>query len=775
VKTKPSLLFLLLLITGIPCLSFSAQTQSPSIVEKIQIEFKGKQTVSKQAIMAHIQTREGMKLNQYHIDRSIRSLYTTKLFENIEVKVTESPADAQVKLTFILHPKYPISEIHFTGNKKIKNRHLIDLIESKPNNLLDELTLKKDRRNIIQYYQKKGYLNTQVEYITAPDHNNTGTTVTFNINEDKKIKIKDIQFQGNENIPSKKLLKQMKTKKYNPLLSWITHTGRFNQKILDDDLETLRNYYKNQGYLDIQLLKENIKLQYPCPSRLTINLSLNEGPIYQTGTTTFQGNTLFTEQELKTNLSLKSTQPLSPWKLRQDQLSIMDLYGEKGYLDTRVSAKRKLELQTQTIHLHYTIEEKEKTYVQSINIAGNSKTKNIVILRELNLAPGDVFDPIKMRNSQARLKNTHYFEQVQLTPQDTQLPGRKTLDIKVKEAPTGTFSFGAGFSSLERALFFAELTQGNFDLFNPNSYFQGDGQKFRLRLQISSASNEAILSFEEPWFMEQRLALGTELFRTESDYVSSLYNELRTGLEVYLRKQLIGLWEGRFSYRLEDVKIFDVSEEAPVIVKDEKEHVTVSKVEFSLLHDTRDSFLFTTEGNRLNLITEFAGLGGDCKYIKLEARASQFYPLWNDPEKRHVLSLIGRVGTLIDLENEGIPFFERYYLGGPNSLRGFDFREVGPKDTPTKEPIGGNSFGFFSIEYSYLIAKQIQLALFYDAGFLNKEEIDFNINDYNDNWGFGIRLLILGAPLRLDYGIPIKSDHENDNGNQFYFSFGTRF
>ena len=385
---------------------------------------------------------------------------------------------------------------------------------------------------------------------------------------------------------------------------------------------------------------------------------------------------------------------------------------------------------------------------------------------------------VKMRNSEARLRNTRYFDEVSLSPEQTDLPGRKDLRIEVQEARTGNLTFGAGFSSLEDGVVFVELTQSNFDLFNPKSFFQGDGQKFRLRLQLGSSSNEVAISFEEPWFLEKRLALGTEIFRTESDYVSSEYNELRTGMEIYLRKRIRGLWTGRLSYRLEEIKIFDVDQdEAPPDVLDEEGSRSVSKLGFNLTRDTRDSYLFTTKGNRISFVTQFAGLGGETEYIRLEARGAQFFPLFDKSD--HVISTIARAGTLIEYADDKVPFFDRFYLGGPNSLRGFEFREVGPKQQAANgnfEPVGGNSFGFFSVEYNYKLTDPLRLALFYDIGYVNSEENDFNTHDYNDNWGFGLRILILGSPLRLDYGIPINTDRQNDkDGNQFYFSFGTRF
>ena len=320
---------------------------------------------------------------------------------------------------------------------------------------------------------------------------------------------------------------------------------------------------------------------------------------------------------------------------------------------------------------------------------------------------------------------------------------------------------------------FAELSQSNFDLFNRRSFFQGDGQKFRLRLQLGSESSEAVMSFEEPWLFERQLALGFTLYRTASDFNSALFSEIRTGGEVYLRKRLFELVDGRLSYTYEIVDIGDVDPSlSDFFTGDER---VTSKVGFQFLRDTRDKIINTTRGNRFEFNTEIAGgvLGGDWDYYKLEARGSQFFPLFET--QTQVLSLIGRAGVIDAFgDSAEVPFFDRFYLGGPTDLRGFEYRQVGPKNN-LGEPVGGGSYGFLSIEYSLDIVAPIRFAIFYDAGFVNTDAYDFSPARYNDNFGFGLRLFVAGAPLSLDFGIPLTADDQNNEGNQFNFSFGTRF
>lgn len=767
----------------------------PPEVGRISVEFDGVRNVSEQAVLAQIQVNVGEPISQTLIDRSIRSLYETGLFDNIEVLTDEMP-DGRAALTFVVRSRYKVEEILVTGNKKITERRLRKEITSQINGSLNERRIDRDAEKMEEYYLKRGYSDVSVDYEIDRNPETGFGTVTYIVDEGAKLKIKDITFNGVTAFKDKQIIKEMDTKEWG-LFSWLTGGGRYNETDLEEDLNKIRAFYRDNGYLDVEVPESAVSISYPSENRIQIEILVNEGRQYQVGDIMIEGESLFPEEELRALLKLNTGDVFSASQLDEDVTTLDDYYGRLGYLETRIRAERRPNLDTGAIDIIYTIREGELNYVESIQIDGNTKTKSIVILRELALAPGDVFNTVRMKASEARLKNTRFFEDVKLQPVNTNVPNRKDLSIDVREARTGNLTFGAGFSSLENGIVFVELTQGNFDLFNARSFFQGDGQKFRLRLQVGSESNQIVLAFEEPWLFEQRLALGFEAFRSETDFVSSVYDELRTGVEIYLRKRLIELWEGRLSYRIEQVNIDDVDiANAPLIVIEEgqRDGRVVSKVGFTLLRDTRDNLIFTSRGNRVSFTSEFAGLGGDTDYLRLEARGATYHPTFEFGGQ--VVSILGRIGSITSLNDEATPFFDRFYLGGPGDLRGFDFREVGPKDEGppqadvndidddgnvtetfggTLDPLGGDSYAFASVEYTFQLAEPLRLAFFYDWGFVNRSDFDFDMGDYNSNYGIGVRILVLNAPLRLDYGIPITTDEFNDEGGQFNFSFGTRF
>lgn len=743
-------------------------------INQVIVRFQGATNVSEQIVRANMQVREGSTLDETLIDRDIRSLYRTNLFEFIEVKRETLPAN-QVNLVFELTPRYRVLSVIFDGNEKVKSKRLEKEIKSKANFVLDERQVKEDSEKIREYYQKIGYNRVSLYYEIDRDRSTGFGTVTFKIREGDKVRVAGIEFVGNENVKPRALRKEMETKKWTPW-SWLLGTGRFKDDEFEDDLDKLRDYYRELGFLDVAIPPERIEYNYPSPGRLAVTIPIVEGRQYRIGEIEISGATKVPAMALRLALKEKPGAVFRPSKLDEDASEIEKFYGRGGHLDARVTLLRKPNLQTGDIDLEYIIDEDIPYDVESVKIEGNTKTKSIVLLRELVLGPGERFDTVRMEISKLRLENTRFFEDVNLTPESTNIPGRRNLKVAVREGRTGNLTFGAGFSSLERAVIFAELTQSNFDLFNRRSFFQGDGQKFRLRMQLGDQSSEVVMSFEEPWLFEKQLAAGFTLFRTSSDFNSAIYSEIRTGGEVYLRRRLFELVNGQLSYSYQVVDIDDIAPGAPPVIQALAGEQSISKVGFTMERDTRDKIINTTRGNRVELRTDLAGgiFGGDSDYYKLEFRGAQFYPLFDF--QTQVLAVILRGGVAESYgDSTSVPFYERFFLGGPYTLRGFEYREVGPKDLGTNEPIGGNTYGMLTIEYSADIVSPVRFAIFYDAGFVNADSFDFNPSDYNDNFGVGLRLFVAGAPLSLDFGIPLTSDGTNDEGNQFNFSFGTRF
>ena len=769
--------FLLIIIWLFPLEGLWAQpafNEALPKVKEVALEHEGVQVLSDQAVYSDITVFPGQELDPDKVNASIRALYETGLYKAINVKIDEI-AHSEVILTFHIESKPKIAEIKFFGNQKMSNARLFNEIESKAGELMDEAQLNQDVQKLKAFYQGKGHFDAKIDYTVNENKRIGKASITFKIDEGLKITISKIKFIGHEPVHSGKLVSIMNTKE-SGVLSILTGHCKFKEDIFYEDLQHLRDYFRDQGYLDVEILESEVQFEYPSPSRMVICIHIDKGKLYKVGNVTVSGNTLFQDEKLKALLQVKAGDIFAPGAIDRDRNELMDAYGEFGYLETYVIAERKANLETGAIDIKYDIQESEKFYVETINVVGNSKSKSTVILRELALAPGDVFDLKRMKNSQLRLENTRFFEDVILTPDSSNIPGRKNLNILVKEGKTGNLNFGISFSLVQQFVGSIELSQSNFDFKNYRSLFQGAGQKFKFSFQVDRKSHSMLLEFEEPWVCERELAFGFQVYQTESRYVSKQYNEARIGGEAYLRKRLYDLFQGTLAYSLEEVNIKDVHPSASQFIKSMQGRRTTSKGSFKLARDTRDNLTFPNRGSRFDMAVELVGgpFDGDTHYALFNVGVGKWFPTFEFGHQNLLLS--AHAGTIMPYGNRGdVPIFDRYFLGGPNTMRGFDYKDVGPKDA-NNEPIGGNTMMYGIAEYSFKIMEPLMFAAFYDIGFVAPGDFDFDFSRYNHDLGVGLRLFILGAPLRLDLGFPIKGDGINNKETwRFHYSFGTVF
>jgi outer membrane protein insertion porin family len=765
---------LLAVVFVIASLAAILQAQTPAKVSKIEIRHVGPATASDNLIRSHIRIKIGEPFLQTSVDDDVRNLYATGFFANIQVQQQTTPEG--VGLIYELQGKPLLTAIKFSGNKKYKDKKLLTKTTAKVGQPLDEKKLFMDAQEIQKMYQKAGYPRTVAKYVLSVDEQAGRGTATFEITESPKVKIEKVEFVGATEFTHKKLAKVVKTRK-RWMFSWLTGSGYIKDEMLEDDKEKLAEFYRNEGYIDFEL--KEVKQDSTGPKSMVVRFMVTEGKKYQVGGVAFKGNTLFTTNELGSPLKMGVNKTFTPKGLSADVEAIKDIYGAKGYVDTSVLALKSPNVEKGTMDIIYQIEEGEKSYIEKIEIRGNVKTKDKVIRRELAVAPGEVFDTVRVKLSKDRLEGLNYFEKVDARPEPTDVRGRKNLVVGVDEKSTGNFMIGAGFSSVDSVVGFAEFTQGNFDLFKPPK-FEGAGQKFRLRSSIGTRRQDYQISFVEPWFLERKLAFGVDLYHRRLDFVSAndLYDERRTGARLSLTRALgSDFLIGSVSYTIENVGIVNVSDAASPIIQAEAGSRVVSKVGTSLAYDTRNNATFPTKGQRTELLDELAGgpFMGDTDYYKFELRHATYFPgFWEG----HVFEITGRSGAVERYgDSTRVPIFDRYFLGGLYSLRGYDYREVGPRDA-FGEPIGGETYWYGSMEYSLPIIERLRFAMFYDIGKVYGSSFSFNPNTamgesfYNDNWGVGLRLNLPIGPLRFDFGVPMHTDINNDSSGKFQFGVG---
>lgn len=739
---------------------------APPIIRSIDVEYTGPASISKERILAQMRTKVGQIYSNEIVQEDIKALYGTGYIRN--VRIFAQPQGDGVKVIVAVQTQAVLREIEINGAERVKPKRLRKEMKVRLNQAVNEQALEEARQKIIEIYQGKGYNDIGVEYRVEPIDEKRGTArVIFTVTEGVKGAISEVRFEGNALISQKVLRKQMKTRG-RTLIYFVDKTGRLDEVQLEQDLDKIREYYQNHGFIDVEI-KEVRKDRTP-KGPMIITVVIAEGPQYHVRKLSITGYEHTTDARVRAFLKMKEGSVYSPKQLRDDAKAVADAYGSGGYVDLVITPEG-TPAGPALIDVHYLIEEGPRSFVNRVNIEGNTRTKDKVIRREVLVAPGDVFNTVRVDITKKRLENLGYFAKVETYPEETDIPGRKDLTILVQEKRTGSLSFGGGFSTVDKLVGFAELTQGNFDLFNWPS-FTGGGQKFRLRLQYGTERKDFILAVTEPYFLDRRLSLSGQAFYTEANYLSAQYDQRNYGFLFELRKPINTYTYATLGYTLQDIDIFNVDPSSSEFIQSQKGSSVESKLLGSIVVDSRDNPLLSRRGQRVTFSPMIAGgfLGGDVQIYAFDLEGSQYFHLpWDT-----ILLINGEIATVNQWgSGDQVPIYERLFLGGSNNLRGFPFREVGPQDQ-NGEPVGGQSMARTTFEWTFPIIEKARGAVFYDMGFVNSSAWSFGFNHMASDIGVGIRLDLPIGPLRLDYGYPVMRDGYNGGGH-FNFNVGYQF
>jgi len=741
--------------------------KSGPIVREVGIEYVGPHTVSREIILSNMRTTVGQPYSSASVEEDVKNLYATGFFTNL--RIYDEPLADGVKVNVIVQPKPTVKEVIVIGAKRIKEKAIRKKISIKVGDPLSEQKVSADAQAVRDYYQDKNFKDAQVEYKIDINEQLGRAVVTFTIVENRKQIVKDIVFEGVKAFTAKQLRKVMKTKTEN-WLSFINKSGRLKDEQFQNDLKLLQQYYFDHGYIDMQV--KDVKYEPFDEDALRIHISIFEGIQYQVGKIRIESNKLFTTDQIRGHMKMLEGSVYSPKGLDADIKAIKDLYGEKGYIDANATPRREPNVESGKMDLVYTVTEGPQYFVEQIVIQGNNRTKDKVLRRELALSPGDVYDTVRADASKERLENLGYFSKVDISPQDAGVPGRRNMVVTVEEKRTGSITFGAGFSTVDSLLGFVELSQGNFDISKPWT-FTGAGQKFKTRLQYGLLRRDATASFTEPWFLNQKLSAGVDLFYHDSQYQSTYYNESDIGGALRIAKALNDFWTIGMRYQLEDIDIYNISSDASEAIWQEAGNRSKSSVRGSLSYDTRDNLFLTRKGEKVEFFAEGAGgpLMGDTKDYTLGINGEKYFLLPYDL----IFTLSGSSSVVNKYDNATrVPIFDRLFIGGSRSIRGFDYNAVGPRDD-LHEPIGGLTMAYANAEMTYPIIDRVRGAIFADAGFDNANAYDFNPDAYNMGVGFGFRLNLPIGPIRLDFGFPIVYNRYNKSDFKFHFDAGYQF
>lgn len=758
-----------------------------SIVRAIEIKYAGPVTVSRERIMSNMRTTVGQPFSQAGLEEDIRNLYGTGDVTN--VRIFGEPMTGGVRVIVIVQSRDVVKEIVIEGATAFKAKRILKTITAKTGNALNEEVLESDRQKIIELYQGKGYNNVDVQFRVSRDEVAGSAVVYFSINEGGKAVLNAIRFEGNANMKAKAMRKVMKGTKPKTIFSFITKDGRLDPAKLREDLDEVRELYQNKGYIDMEVVRT--RTETDTKGRTTLVIEIKEGSQYRISRLSIKGNTVLSENDFRKFLKMQEKSLYTPKGLKDDLKIFNDFYGSRGYVDVQIRTEA-VPAGPGLVDLTYTVDQGIVSYIERINIEGNSITKDKVIRRELALAPGDIYGVPYAEASKKRLENLNYFSKVEVVPTDTMVPGRKDMNVIVEEKRTGELSFGAGFSSVDNLVGQATLTQSNFDIGNWPA-FTGGGQKFRLTAVYGATRKDFVAAFTEPYLFDSQIAMTVEAFYHSNNFTTNVYTQTNAGGAIGFRRGLTRFLSVRGEYRLENITISNVQVTNPPSIYSYSQGSRIrSAVAGGLTYDSRDNVFLTRRGTKVDFGGFIAGgpFGGNTQIYGWNIEGSHYIPLPYDM----ILLFNGQVTTVstlygIDVSSietaktsRVVPLEDRLFLGGANNLRGFDYRDVGPKNIYS-QPVGGRTVGRITTELTFPIVERVRGAVFYDGGVNHRKSYSFGFQDYSSDAGVGLRLDLPVGPIRVDYGIPISNPNQALGGGQgppskkgkFNFNVGYQF
>lgn len=742
-----------------------AQSFSGKTVTDIQVKYIGPKTVDAQRIITQMSSAVGTKYNADKLDNDIRTLYKAGLVDNVSIK--GSHHSGGVRLTAEVSTSPILDKVGFVGNQKFQNETLSRKTKLTAGHILGAKDVTEARKLLQKHYLAFDFpdvsISTSIQKTKREGHAN----LIFTINEGAKNVIHKVRFEGNQSFDHNLLYKEIKSRKKS-IFSFITKSGKIDNDQVAEDVESVIDFYKDNGYL--KAYSPGAKFVPTKNGKLELLIPIVEGTKYTVKDVSFGKMSVFTPQELLPTLVLDPGDAYSQSQMREDIKTIRSYYGSKGYADARVNP-RITNSGTNSINLKYEISEGVRSKVGRINITGNSITKDRVLRREVTLEPGEPFNSVELETIQNRLRSLNYFDPIYVDDKSSSQSGYRDIDIQVAEQKTGSLSFGVSVSSIDNLVGFIGLEQRNFDITNFRN-FRGGGQRFNINLRGGAETTDLSASLVEPWFLGRKLEAGIEVYYRDLLFLSDEYDLTEAGGAVHLRKAIGKKSSVKAELRWErnDVEVDDDIVGTGSSFEQFDGDFTRAALTLSYIYDSRNAITLPRRGHKIDVGLTHSF--GDAENTLIFARAAKHWNFKHDI----IWTLRGELTTVDPTSgNDGVPIFDRQFLGGARNLRGFEFNDVGPRDTVTNEVFGGATKYYVTSEATIPIVDNVRGAIFADVGSVSDDSWDFSEDVYFDA-GVGLRLNLPIGPLALDYAVPISSpDDEADNGGQFNFYLDYNF
>ncbi len=776
-----------LLITILVFLTSAPVTVSAEEVLVTLIEVQGNRRIESATVLAKIKTREGAVFSPSQIKEDIRLLYQLGHFEDVQVK-TEG-FEQGLKVIFWVREKPLIREISYEGNEEVTAEKLKELVTLLPRTAFNQQLIQDNAEKIRLKYQDSGYYHAVIVPVIV-ELKGGDKNIVYYIEEGKKIRLSEVIITGNTVIPAKEIRESMKNQEH-WFFSFVGSSGTLRSEDLKEDIETVRNLYYNRGYIQVQVSDPVIEERpltvhtheflgqtetYTTSNEVAIRIHIQEGDQFQIGSVTLKGNTTITDNELLKELKLKRGDVFSREVLRQDVARIMDRYDSIARPFASVVPLFNIDQEKKIVALSFEIQEGGEVRIGRIDITGNNKSRDKVIRREMRLDEGDLYSKKALKRSYERINNLNFFESVDISPERRLQEPVMDLNIRVKEKMTGNLSIGGGYSSVDRLMGIAEITQGNLG---------GRGQLLKFKVQWGKTRRLYMVSFMEPYLFDKALWGRVDLYNQDQNFDG--YKLKSNGFGLGTGKSFTEYVSGSIRYSLDKSNIYDITTAPTYLLQRQIDSygndVTTSSLTANLSRDSRDFYLDPKTGSRNTVFVQYAGgpLGGDPSFIKSVADSAWYFPVFWDT----VFMARGRVGFVGSLIELPIPTGERFFVGGAGSVRGYRYGTVGTigPDGPIESGIdgaltriGGNKELIFNLEYTFPIvpAARLKGLLFYDMGRAYNNYEPLRPMQLRHSYGWGFWWLSPMGPLRFEWGYIINKK-ATDQPSQFEFSIGTLF
>lgn len=718
---------------------------------------EGNVRIDSGAILQKITTKPGDLYDPAVLREDLRSVFAMGYFDNVEIEALDS--EKGKRIIFRINEKPLISTVVISGATSIKEQEVRDAANIPVNSILNPTMVNEAAERVRELYRSKAYYNTEVKTsISYPE--GAGAEVRLVIDEGEKITIEAITFQGNASVSDSALRDVIQTGTHRWWISWLTASGVLKMDVLQQDAERIGAYYHNQGFIEAKVGSPVVEQK---DDALFITFPIEEGPRYRVGTVDIQGDLLHSQDELIALLQIRQEEFLNRQVLRDDITRLTDLYAEQGYAFTEIFPRINRAVTGNRVDIVLMVDKGSLVYFNRIDIRGNTRTRDNVIRRDLKMQEGGLFDSKAIRTSTQRLNRLRFFEEVNIIPRPTMNEELMDVVVEVKERPTGQFSIGAGYSSSEKLLFMGQISEDNIF---------GTGNRLSLSANLSSESARYNLTFTNPRLYDSQVSGTIDLFNWEREYDD--YTKDSTGGALQLGHPIFESWRIYYGYTFSDTNLTDIADNASSVILRSKDINLTSAVELGLVRDTRDRVFSPTTGSRNRISVNYAGgpLGGDAQFTKLEGSTSWYFPLvWST-----VLNVRGAAGQVFENEDDKLPVYENFYLGGMNTIRGFKSFSISPLDPETGDKIGGDKMWFGNVSIIFPLLKDLGMdgEIFTDFGNVYDSDASWDFSDYKHTAGVGVLWLSPLGPLRLAWGYNLDRQEGEDSSN-WDFSMGGTF